>query len=73
MGDECKIGFGDLFQLAKGRGWSAAEEREFQALDQSARNKLVKELALEAGNILTEDRTGTDGLIYTAFWVEESE
>ena len=68
----CTIGFADLFRLAKKRGWTAAEERAFQAMTQPERNAAVKELAREAGRIRTEDRTGTDGLVYTAFWLEET-
>lgn len=72
MGDTCSIGFRELFMLAKGRTWTAEEERQFQAVDQPTRNQIVKALAAEAGNIRTEDRTGNDGLIYTAFWVDET-
>jgi len=68
----CTIGFADLFRLAKKRGWTAEEERAFQAMTQPQRNSEVKELAREAGGIRTEDRIGTDGLVYTAFWLEES-
>jgi hypothetical protein len=71
MGRECSIGFADLFRLAKKRDWTADEERVFQALDQEARNTAVVELAREAGGIRTENRVGTDGLIYTAFWLED--
>ena len=70
MGRECFIGFQDLFLLAEGRPWSPEEERRFAELDQPSRNAKVKELAARAGNIRTEDRMGTDGLVYTAFWVE---
>ena len=71
MGRECSIGFADLFRRAKKRGWTAEEERAFQALTQPERNTAVQELAREAGGIHTEDRIGTDGQVYTAFWVEE--
>ena len=70
MGRECSFGFADLFRLAKKRGWTAEEERAFQALSQPARNAMVLELAHEAGGILTEDRIGSDGQVYTAFWPE---
>ena len=30
---------------------------------------MVRELAREAGGIETADRVGTDGQVYTAFWV----
>ena len=72
MGRECAIGFAELFRLAKKRGWTAEEERAFQALNQPARNAAVLELAREAGGIHTEDRLGSDGLVYTAFWLEET-
>ena len=72
MEQGCTIGFADLFRLAKKRGWTAEEERAFQAMTQPQRNSEVKELAREAGGIRTEDRIGTDGLVYTAFWLEES-
>jgi hypothetical protein len=71
MGRECSIGFADLFRLAKKRGWTADEEREFQALTQPERNAAVIELAREAGGIQTEDRIGSDGQVYTAFWLEQ--
>ena len=48
-----------------------AEERAFQGMDQVARNAAVVALAREAGGIDTEDRVGTDGVIYTAFWLED--
>lgn len=71
MGHDCEMGFADLFRLAKKRTWTAEEEDRFQALGQEARNTAVRQLALEAGCVLTEDRRGTDGLIYTAFWRED--
>lgn len=70
MGRECFIGFQDLFRLAEGRAWTGAEERAFAGLSQPERNARVKALAAAAGNVRTEDRVGTDGLVYTAFWVE---
>jgi hypothetical protein len=69
-GDVC-IGFRELFMLARKRPWTAEEERHFQALGQPARNTAVKQLAAEAGGVVTEDRLGTDGQLYTAFWVED--
>ena len=71
MARDCCTSFRDLFLLAKKRAWTAEEERSFQALDQDARNQLVKEFAAEAGCIQTEDRIGTDGVTYTAFWVAD--
>lgn len=66
----CCMSFRDLFQRARGRDWTPEEEEAFQALSQPQRNALVRQLASEAGNIRTEDRTGSDGRCYTAFWAE---
>ena len=71
MGRDCAIGFADLFRLAKKRRWTADEERAFQGMTQPERNAAVVELAREAGGIHTEDRIGTDGQVYTAFWLED--
>jgi hypothetical protein len=68
-GDAC-MSFSQLFTMAKGRPWTPKEERSFAALDQPARNEAVKQLAAEAGCVRTEDRRGTDGVIYTAFWID---
>jgi len=70
MANECDMSFADLFNMAKKRAWTPDEERKFAALDPQSRNALVKQLAKEAGRIDTEDRLGTDGITYTAFWVE---
>lgn len=66
----CSMGFHELFQLAKGREWTQDEVRAFQALDQDGKNRMVKQLAAEAGCIRTEDQVGSDGVVYTAFWKE---
>jgi len=68
--DRCSMGFAELFRLAKGREWTEEEVRGFQALDQEGKNRVVKQLAVEAGGIHTEDQMGTDGVVYTAFWKE---
>jgi len=70
VNDRCSMGFAELFQLAKGRAWTEEEVREFQSLDQQGRSRMVKQLAAEAGCVRTEDRIGTDGVVYTAFWRE---
>lgn len=67
----CDLGFADLFRLAKKRDWTPDEERTFQALDQAGRNAAVVMLAREAGGIRIDDRVGTDGITYTAFWRED--
>ena len=64
------MSFADLFRAARKRAWTEEERAGFAALDQPARNAMVKQLAAEAGDIRTEDRRGTDGLMYTAFWRE---
>jgi hypothetical protein len=71
MGLECSTSFADLFHLARGRPWTAQEEDYFRSIDQDTRNRLVKELASAAGCVRTDDRRGSDGLIYTAFWIEQ--
>ncbi len=73
MGDECLYSFGDLFRLAHHRDWTAEEKAAFLALDQDARNDEVRSMARITGCVRTEDRVGTDGLTYTAFWVESPE
>jgi hypothetical protein len=69
------MGFRELFELAKGRLWTPEEERAFGALGQEARNQAVRELAGEAGVrgacVRVEDRLGTDGVVYSAFWREQ--
>lgn len=68
---DCCMSFRDLFKLAKGREWTEAETKHFKSIDQPERNRLVKVLAAEAGCVQTEDRTGTDGQVYTAFWLNQ--
>jgi hypothetical protein len=62
------MSFRDLFELAHGRPWTPGEHQQFQAASQDERNRLVKQLAAQAGGIQVEDRMGSDGRIYTAFW-----
>lgn len=69
MGPECDLGFADLFRAVHGRTWTAQEKQSFETLSQPARNAWVKRLARSAGGtIATEDRLGSDGKVYTAFW-----
>jgi hypothetical protein len=68
----CCMSFRDLFVLAKSRPWSAEEEQHFRALSQPERNAIVKELAAQAGRVQVEDRRGSDGVVYTAFWVDDA-
>lgn len=69
---DCCMSFRDLHRLARKRDWTAEEAHYFQSVDQPTRNNLVKQLAHEAGCIRTEDRIGTDGQIYTAFWLDRA-
>lgn len=62
------MGFADLFRMAHGRAWTEQEERSFRGMSQPDRNDAVKGWAKRAGGIVTEDRVGTDGVTYTAFW-----
>lgn len=62
------MSFQQLFERAKGRSWTTEESQAFGALSQPQRNAVVRQWAAEAGHIRTEDRRGSDGLIYTAFW-----
>jgi hypothetical protein len=69
MSRECNYSFADLFRMVRGRPWSDAERTAFEAMDREARNEWVRTLAAQSdGRIATEDRRGSDGLIYAAFW-----
>lgn len=70
MGRECAFGFGDLFRAAHGRAWSDAERADFEALGHDERNAAVRRWAASTSVIRTEDRLGSDGRLYVAFWVE---
>ena len=48
---DSSMSFAELFQLAKGRAWTEEEVQGFQALDQPGKNRVVKELAVEAGGM----------------------
>jgi hypothetical protein len=71
------MSFRELFQLAKGRAWTPEEERGFGGLAQDERNQAVRGLAREAGargmRVEVEDRRGSDGVVYAAFWVDGSD
>ncbi len=70
MSRDCELGFADLFRMAHGRAWTEQEELIFRALGQRDRNEAVRDWARQAGGIVTEDRVGTDGVTYTAFWTD---
>ncbi len=70
MSRECQYSYADLFEAVHGRAWTDAERGAFEALTQPQRNAWVKELASASGGAAgTEDRVGTDGQTYTAFWL----
>lgn len=70
MSRDCELGFADLFRMAHGRAWTAQEARMFADMGQQDRNEAVKDWAGRADGIVTEDRVGTDGITYTAFWLD---
>ena len=66
------MSFYDLFAAVHGRDWSQGEKDAFDRLTQGERNEWVRKLASNLAFIKTEDRIGSDGRVYTAFWVERS-
>lgn len=74
MGSECAFGFEDLFRAAKRRDMSDAERKTLEAASQDERNRLVREWVVESGGeFCCEDRSGSDGLIYTSFWAKTAQ
>ncbi len=72
MGRECQYSYADLFEAIHGRTWNESERLQFESLTQPQRNAWVKEMARAAdGAVSTEDRMGTDGQVYTAFWLRD--
>ncbi len=69
-GPECCFSFADLFVAAEGRIWTTEEERVFKNLTQEERNEWVSMLAARAPEFRTQDKVGTDGVMYRAFWIE---
>jgi hypothetical protein len=69
-GPECLFSFRDLFVAAEGRAWTTEEEVCFKGLTQDERNEWVSGLAAKAPQFVTEDKVGTDGIVYRAFWIE---
>ncbi len=66
MGLECNFSFADLFKAAHKRIPTAEELSHFEDMPQPIRNELVKAWA-HAARWYTQDKTGTDHCIYTAF------
>lgn len=66
----CCLSFDDLSWIARGRPRTAAERSDQDAATATEWNAWVRTLAAEAdGRVGIEDRRGTDGTIYTAFWL----
>lgn len=66
MGDECSFGFADLYKAAFGHNPPDSVIMELLSLDQETKNAKVRQWAALAG-WGTDERRGTDGLMYTAF------
>jgi hypothetical protein len=70
----CCYSFDDLFLAAMARPMSAAEREDLRHADQPRKNRLARQWVSQTGGAFEcEDRTGTDGILYTAFWVRESD
>ena len=69
-GPECLFSFNDLFVASEGRMWTPEEEASFKSLSQDQRNEWVSKLAAKAPQFVTQDKVGTNGIVYRAFWVE---
>ena len=69
-GPECCFSFQDLFTAAEGRIWTPEEEIVFKNLTQEERNDWVSKLAIKAPQFRTQDKVGTGGITYRAFWIE---
>lgn len=68
----CCFSFDDLFEAVHGRVMTAVERRGLYALPQPERNDWVKRMVeATAGRFTCDDRRGSDGVMYTAFWAEE--
>jgi len=50
--------------------WTPEEEQVFSGLTQEERNEWVSRLAQKAPQFKTQDKVGTDGITYRAFWIE---
>jgi hypothetical protein len=68
-GIECNFSFADLFIAAEGRTWTSDEEIVFKNLTQRQRNEWVSSLVVKAPEYVTQDKVGTGGVMYRAFWI----
>lgn len=69
MGLECNFSFKDLYNAALGKDMDPLEIQAFNSVSQEERNEKVKLWADMAG-WTTEERIGSDGRVYVAFWQE---
>ncbi len=72
MGIECAYSFDDLYFAATSKHLSALESERFLQLSQDEKNHLVRQWANQA-KWMVEDRIGSDGLTYSAFWPARDE
>jgi hypothetical protein len=70
LGPECYFSFEDLFVAAEGRTWTPEEQTTFKYLTQDQKNEWVSALAAKAPQFKTQNRVGSDGVVYRAFWIE---
>lgn len=70
MAESCAFSFDDLYQAANGRPMTKAEKEALYVFPQSKRNIIVGKWAESAGWQF-QDRVGTDGVMYRAFWEEK--
>ena len=70
----CCYSFDDLFLAAMARPMTDGERADLRAADQPRKNRLARQwVTLTGGSFECEDRTGTDGVLYTAFWAREGD
>ena len=69
MSQGCAYSFNDLFKAVFNRDMTPEEKADLYAQTQEARNAIVKGWAGQS-RWRVEDRIGSDGIIYTAFWPE---
>lgn len=69
--NSCMYSFDDLHEQATGRVMTSRERASLYALPQNDRNQWVRQMVQRTdGRYACEDRRGSDGVIYTAFWAQ---
>lgn len=69
----CCFSFDDLYFAAHARPMTDAERDALRQSDQSRRNQIARQwTAMTGGTFTCQDRHGTDGVLYTAFWRHET-